>query len=62
MDERLKRLQALVRDATAFNQASVGRRCEVLVERRGRHEGNGWASRPGCNRCISPAMRPSAIW
>jgi len=40
MDERLKRLQAaLVRDATAFNQASVGRRCQVLVERRGRHAG-----------------------
>jgi tRNA-2-methylthio-N6-dimethylallyladenosine synthase len=40
MDERLKRLQeALVRDATAFNQASVGQRCEVLVERRGRHPG-----------------------
>ncbi|NKJ41104.1 tRNA-2-methylthio-N6-dimethylallyladenosine synthase [Novosphingobium sp. SG720] len=40
MDERLKRLQAaLVRDATAFNQASVGRRCQVLVERRGRHPG-----------------------
>lgn len=40
MDERLKRLQAaLTRDATAFNQDSVGRRCQVLVERRGRHEG-----------------------
>jgi len=40
MDERLQRLQAaLTRDATAFNQASVGRRCQVLVERRGRHEG-----------------------
>jgi tRNA-2-methylthio-N6-dimethylallyladenosine synthase len=40
MDERLQRLQAaLVRDATAFNAASVGKRCEVLVERRGRHEG-----------------------
>lgn len=40
MDERLKRLQAaLARDATAFNQASVGRRCQVLVERRGRLAG-----------------------
>ena len=40
MDDRLKRLQAaLARDATAFNQASVGRRCQVLVERRGRQAG-----------------------
>jgi len=40
MDDRLKRLQAaLARDAKAFNQASVGRRCQVLVERRGRQAG-----------------------
>jgi len=40
MDERLQRLQAaLGRDQFAFNQASLGRRCEVLVERRGKHPG-----------------------
>jgi len=40
MDERLQRLQAaLGRDQLAFNQASVGKRCTVLVERSGRHEG-----------------------
>jgi tRNA-2-methylthio-N6-dimethylallyladenosine synthase len=40
MDERLQRLQAaLNRDQLAFNQASVGKRCQVLVERRGKHEG-----------------------
>jgi tRNA-2-methylthio-N6-dimethylallyladenosine synthase len=40
MDDRLKRLQArIVRDQLAFNQASVGRRCTVLVERRGRQPG-----------------------
>ena len=40
MDERLQRLQAaLNRDQLAFNQASVGKRCTVLVERKGRHEG-----------------------
>ncbi len=40
MDERLQRLQAaLQRSSLAFNQASVGRTCEVLVERRGRREG-----------------------
>ena len=40
MDERLQRLQAaLNRDQLAFNQASLGKRCTVLVERRGRHEG-----------------------
>ena len=40
MDERLQRLQAaLNRDQLAFNAASVGKRCEVLVERRGKHPG-----------------------
>jgi tRNA-2-methylthio-N6-dimethylallyladenosine synthase len=40
MDERLQRLQAaLGRDQLAFNQASVGKRCEVLVERRGKRQG-----------------------
>ncbi|MBA4165068.1 MAG: tRNA (N6-isopentenyl adenosine(37)-C2)-methylthiotransferase MiaB [Erythrobacter sp.] len=39
-DERLQRLQAaLGRDQLAFNRASVGRNCDVLVERRGRHPG-----------------------
>ena len=40
MDERLQRLQAAVnRDQHAFNRASVGKRCAVLVERQGRHAG-----------------------
>ncbi len=40
MDDRLQRLQAaLNRDQLAFNQRSVGRRCEVLVERKGKHPG-----------------------
>jgi tRNA-2-methylthio-N6-dimethylallyladenosine synthase len=40
MDERLQRLQtALQRHSLAFNQASVGRRCQVLVERTGRRAG-----------------------
>ncbi len=40
MDERLQRLQAaLQRHSLAFNQASVGRRGAVLVERLGRREG-----------------------
>ncbi len=40
MDERLQRLQAaLQRDSLAFNTASVGKRCSVLVERKGRHAG-----------------------
>ncbi|MFM6933321.1 MAG: tRNA (N6-isopentenyl adenosine(37)-C2)-methylthiotransferase MiaB [Novosphingobium sp.] len=40
MDERLQRLQAAVnRDQMAFNQASVGKKCQVLVERRGKFEG-----------------------
>lgn len=40
MDERLQRLQAaIVRDQTRFNAASVGHRCEVLLERAGRKPG-----------------------
>jgi len=40
MDERLQRLQAaLQRSSLAFNQATVGQRCAVLVERTGRHPG-----------------------
>ncbi len=40
MDERLQRLQAaLNRDQMAFNAASVGKACEVLVERRGKLPG-----------------------
>ncbi|MEQ1496670.1 MAG: tRNA (N6-isopentenyl adenosine(37)-C2)-methylthiotransferase MiaB [Novosphingobium sp.] len=40
MDDRLQRLQAtLQRSSLVFNQASVGRRCQVLVERRGRQAG-----------------------
>lgn len=40
MDERLQRLQAVLNASQlAFNQASVGQRCTVLVERKGRHPG-----------------------
>jgi len=40
MDERLQTLQARInRDQLAFNQASIGRRCTVLVERPGRQAG-----------------------
>jgi tRNA-2-methylthio-N6-dimethylallyladenosine synthase len=40
MDERLQRLQAALNASQlAFNQASVGKRCAVLVERRGKHAG-----------------------
>ncbi len=40
MDERLQRLQAaLNRDQLAFNRASVGQRCAVLVDRRGKKPG-----------------------
>lgn len=40
MDERLQRLQAsLGRDQLAFNAASVGKTCEVLVDRTGKYPG-----------------------
>ena len=40
MDERLQRLQAALNaDQHAFNRASVGRRCDILLERKGRKPG-----------------------
>jgi tRNA-2-methylthio-N6-dimethylallyladenosine synthase len=40
MEDRLRRLQdALNRHQLAFNTASVGRTCDILVERQGRHPG-----------------------
>ena len=40
MDERLQRLQAALNvSQLAFNQASVGKRCMVLVERKGKLDG-----------------------
>ncbi|MDG2002034.1 MAG: tRNA (N6-isopentenyl adenosine(37)-C2)-methylthiotransferase MiaB [Novosphingobium sp.] len=40
MDERLQRLQAaLNRDQIAFNESSLGKDCNVLIERKGRHPG-----------------------
>ena len=40
MDERLQRLQALLsRHQLEFNQASAGKTCDVLVERKGKHDG-----------------------
>lgn len=40
MDERLQRLQSTLNASQlAFNQASVGQRCTVLVERRGKLAG-----------------------
>jgi len=40
MDDRLQRLQAaLNRDQHAFNQASLGRNCDVLIERKGKLPG-----------------------
>lgn len=40
MDERLQRLQAqIVADQTAFNRNTVGKTCDVLLERPGKFEG-----------------------
>ncbi len=40
MDERLQRLQAALNASQlAFNRASLGKRCTVLVERKGKYEG-----------------------
>ena len=40
MDDRLQRLQArLNRDQRAFNEALVGKTCDILVERKGKLPG-----------------------
>ncbi len=40
MDDRLQRLQArIARDQFAFNKATVGKTCSVLIERKGKHPG-----------------------
>ncbi|MBB6192213.1 tRNA-2-methylthio-N6-dimethylallyladenosine synthase [Sphingobium wenxiniae] len=40
MDERLARLQALINQhQVAFNTAAIGRRTDILLERKGRHPG-----------------------
>jgi len=58
MDDRLQRLQARInRDQLAFNQASVGRRCTVLVERQGRQPGQWLGKSPWLQsvHCIDDA-------
>ena len=50
--ERLARLQALLAECQeTFNQASVGRRVEVLLDRKGRHPGQ-WLGRTPHNQAI----------
>lgn len=40
MDERIQRLQSVLNaQQSAFNAASVGKRTEILLERKGKHEG-----------------------
>jgi len=50
MDERLQRLQAsLNRDQAAFNAATVGRICDVLIERKGKLPGQMLGKSPWLN-------------
>ena len=50
MDERLQRLQAaLNRDQAAFNAATVGRVCDVLIERKGKLPGQMLGKSPWLN-------------
>jgi tRNA-2-methylthio-N6-dimethylallyladenosine synthase len=61
MDERLQRLQAaLNRDQLAFNQASVGKRCEVLVERKGKKPGQWLGKSPWLQSVFFEG--PNADW
>ncbi|MFV0645888.1 MAG: tRNA (N6-isopentenyl adenosine(37)-C2)-methylthiotransferase MiaB [Sphingomonadaceae bacterium] len=40
MDARLQRLQSAINAGQmAFNQASIGKKCQILVERKGKHSG-----------------------
>ncbi|GGD47212.1 tRNA (N6-isopentenyl adenosine(37)-C2)-methylthiotransferase MiaB [Erythrobacter arachoides] len=59
MEERLARLQsALNRDQLAFNQASVGRTCDVLVERRGKLPGQWLGKSPWLQSVFFEADEP----
>ena len=52
-DERLERLQALLRrQQAAFNRATVGRTLPVLFEQPGRHAASLSAAPPICRRCM----------
>jgi hypothetical protein len=63
MDDRLQRLQQRIgQHQLAFNQASVGKRCTVLVERTGRHEGQWLGKSPWLQSCGSKRPLRSAIW
>ena len=60
MEERLARLQAaLGRDQLAFNQATVGRRCTVLVERRGKLPGQVLGKSPWLQSVLLQAALPA---
>ena len=60
MDERLQRLQdALQRGSLAFNRASVGRRCDVLIDRRGRQPGQ-WLGKSPWLQSVHFANPPGA--
>jgi tRNA-2-methylthio-N6-dimethylallyladenosine synthase len=60
MDDRLQRLQALLgQQQHAFNRATVGRRCSVLVERAGKHTGQMLGKSPWLQSVVlddGPAM------
>ena len=59
MDERLQRLQAsLGRDQLAFNRASVGRTCTVLVERAGKLPGQMLGKSPWLQSVHLPTDAP----
>jgi tRNA-2-methylthio-N6-dimethylallyladenosine synthase len=64
MDDRLQRLQARInRDQLAFNEASVGKTCTVLVERKGKHPGQ-WLGKSPWLQSVwfeARAARPVAI-
>ncbi|MBV1689169.1 tRNA (N6-isopentenyl adenosine(37)-C2)-methylthiotransferase MiaB [Novosphingobium sp. G106] len=56
MDDRLQRLQdALNRDQLAFNEATVGKNCRVLVERRGKFAGQVLGKTPWLQSAIVEA-------
>jgi len=55
MDERLQRLQAaLNRDQLAFNQATIGKTCQVLIERQGKLPGQMLGKSPWLQSVLVP--------
>jgi tRNA-2-methylthio-N6-dimethylallyladenosine synthase len=62
--DRLHRLQALLQEKSlAFNAGTVGRTCDILIERQGRHPGQWIGKSPWLQSVVvtNPSLKPADI-